>query len=234
MFWAVWALWHRAPAERKLLRLRLHCQPRGRGCGGGGSGSICRGPDIHMMARRLLLSLRQALQSICPDARKWPLHEIRTDNLTFSRKIQVAQSRLMMRLSATAIVVRAMPASRGCWFQSRWIRCVLTALGLPRPGGFRCWSRWFAVAISYGEARAISFVDVARRQGFPGPDSGEIGLVRFNYSNSSLRLIAASACFRFTCASRVSSICPWPGVGINCVSNADGGQLFVTGEGMEQ
>lgn len=166
------------------------------------------------------------------------VHEIRTDNLTFSRKIQVAQSAIMMRLSAdgnslyvlcrepSVLVSVALDPLRVDW-----------QLGLPGdPLDFDVAPDGSQLAISYGEARAISFVDVARRQAFPlVQTSGEIGLVRFQYSE---QLIAANRSERMLSiyhapSRRLIVNLPLAVRPDQLCFNADGGQLFVTGEGMD-
>jgi YVTN family beta-propeller protein len=166
------------------------------------------------------------------------IHEIRTDNLTFSRKIQVAASAIMMRLSADG--------------NSLFVLCreprILVSVGLDPlrvdwklslpgdPVDFDVAADGSQLAISYGKARAISFVDVARRQAFPPVQtSGEIGLVRFQYSE---QLIAANLSERmlsiYHAASRRLIVnLPLAVRPDQLCFNADGGQLFVTGEGMD-
>src|SRR5258707_5146313 len=91
------------------------------------------------------------------------------------------------------------------------------------------------LAISYGEAHSISFVDVTRRQAFPlVATSGEVGLVRFQYSR---QLIAANLSERMLSiyhapSRRLIVNLPLAVRPDQLCFNSDGGQLFVTSEGM--
>jgi YVTN family beta-propeller protein len=166
------------------------------------------------------------------------VHEIRTDNLTFSRKIQVAGSAIMMRLSADGNSLYVL-----CRDPRRLVAVALDPLrvdwqlGLPAdPVDFDVAPDGSQLAISYGEARSISFIDVRRRQAFPlVATSGEIGLVRFQYSE---QLIAANRSERMlsiyhAATRRLIVNLPLAVRPDRLCFNADGGQLFVTGEGMD-
>lgn len=167
------------------------------------------------------------------------VHEIRTGNLTFAGKLQVAASAITMRLSPSArylyvlcreprkLAVVAFEPLRVEW-----------EVPLPAdPVDFDASPDGSLLAISYGAAHALTFVDVERRQAFPlVHTAGEIGLVRFQ--KDSRQLIAANVSERMLSvyhaptrklivqlplAVRPDHLC----------FNADGGQLFVTGEGMD-
>jgi YVTN family beta-propeller protein len=166
------------------------------------------------------------------------IHEIRTDNLTFARKLQVAESAIMMRLSADGNALYVL-----CREPRRLVSVALDPmrvewqLALPAdPVDFDVAPDGSQLAISYGAVRSISFVDVARRQAFPlVGTSGEIGLVRFQYSE---QLIAANLSERmlsiYHAASRRLIVnLPLAVRPDQMCFNADGGQLFVTGEGMD-
>ncbi len=166
------------------------------------------------------------------------VHEIRTDNLTFSRKLQVAGSAIMMRLSADGNSLYVL-----CREPRRLVSVALDPMRveweLPLPADpvdFDVAPDGSQLAISYGEVRSISFVDVARRQAFPlVGTSGEIGLVRFQYSE---QLIAANRSERMLSiyhapSRRLIVNLPLAVRPDQMCFNADGGQLFVTGEGMD-
>jgi YVTN family beta-propeller protein len=110
-------------------------------------------------------------------------------------------------------------------------------LGLAEdPYDFDISSEGTLAAVSHREAQAITFIDLARRSAYPlVRANGEIGLVRFQYSR---QLIAANL------SQRTLSIYHAPSRGLivnlplavrpdQLCFNADGGQLFVTGEGMD-
>src|SRR5712691_6183210 len=166
------------------------------------------------------------------------VHEIRTDNLTFSRKLQVAGSAIMMRLAADGNSLYVL-----CREPRRLVSLALDPMRveweLPLPADpvdFDVAPDGSQLAISYGEVRSISFVDVARRRVFPlVGTSGEIGLVRFQYSE---QLIAANRSERMLSIYHAPSRrfivnLPLAVRPDQMCFNADGGQLFVTGEGMD-
>ena len=166
------------------------------------------------------------------------LHEIRADNLTFSRKLQVASSAITMKLApdASALYVLAQEPRRLVSVAFDPLR-VDWKLDLPAaPYDLDISQDGTLAAISYPTARAITFVDLARRQAFPlVPASGEIGLVRFQYSR---QLIAANTSERmlsvYHSASRKLIVnLPIAVRPDQLCFNADGGQLFVTGAGMD-
>jgi YVTN family beta-propeller protein len=169
------------------------------------------------------------------------VHEIRSSNLTFASKLQVARSAITMRLS---------PSHRNLYVLCREPRKFVALafepmrvdweLPLPAdPTDFDTSPAGSLLAISYGAAHAISFVDLAQRQAFPlVRTTGEIGLVRFQQRKDSRELIAANVSERMLSvyhaptrklivqlplAVRPDHLC----------FNADDGQLFVTGEGMD-
>lgn len=167
------------------------------------------------------------------------IHEIRTGNLTFARKLQVARSAITMRLS---------PSTRNLFVLCRDPRRLAVVafeplrldweLPLPAdPMDLDISPDGSLLAVSYGSARAISFIDLARRQAFPlVRTSGEIGLIRFQ--QDSRQLIAANTSDRllsiFQVATRRSIVnLPLAVRPDHMCFNADGGQLFVTGEGMD-
>jgi YVTN family beta-propeller protein len=166
------------------------------------------------------------------------VHEIRAANLTFMSRLKVAASAITMRLSKDGdnlfvlcrqprkLVALALDPMRVLW-------------DLPlaaEPGDFDMSSDGTLLAIGHREERGITFVDLARRRAFPFvPASGEIGLVRFQYST---QLIAANLSERLlsiyhAATRRLIVNLPLAVRPDNLCFNADGGQLFVTGDGMD-
>src|SRR5579871_5616483 len=166
------------------------------------------------------------------------VHEIRAANLTFTSKLKVAASAITMRLSEDGntlfvlcsqprkLVALALDPMRVNW------EVPLTA----EPGDLDISSDGTLLAIGHREVGGITFVDVAHRHAFPlVPASGEIGLVRFQYST---QLIAANVSERMlsiyhAATRRLIVNLPLAVRPDHLCFNADGGQLFVTGEGMD-
>jgi YVTN family beta-propeller protein len=181
------------------------------------------------------------------------VHEIRSDNLTFSHKLQVCRAALEMRLSPSGDalyvlcqrpkqLVRISLGSAGDPMQLAW------TLPLPDdPAGFDISPDGNTVAVSSGAASSIAFVDVPNRLCSPPlRTSGEIGLVRFQpphgnaarAQSDSRTLIAANVSQRmlsfFDVPSRKLMVnLPLAVRPDHLCFKADGGQLFVTGEGMD-
>jgi YVTN family beta-propeller protein len=168
------------------------------------------------------------------------VHEIRTDNLTFARKLQVANSALAMRLSPDGEFLYVLSKA-----PRRLVRVALDAwkvdwqLTLPaEPVDFDLERvNGELVAISYSVAHAISLVETRNRQVSAfSPAGGDIGAVRFRGDGK--QLIAADLSGRmlsmFDVERRKLQVNLPLAVRPNqlCFS-ADGGQLFVTGDGMD-
>jgi YVTN family beta-propeller protein len=166
------------------------------------------------------------------------LHEIRAGNLTFARKLRVAATAISMRLSRDENTLYVL-----CRDPRKLIAIALESmhvdweLGLAEdPYDFDVSSDGTLLAISHREANAITFVDLARHAAYPMVRaSGEIGLVRFQYSR---QLIAANLSQRMLSiyhapSRRLIVNLPLAVRPDQLCFNADGGQLFVTGEGMD-
>jgi YVTN family beta-propeller protein len=166
------------------------------------------------------------------------VHEIRASNLSFTRKLGVARSAISMRLSRdenTLFVLCREPRKLSALTLDP-LRVAWELRLAEDPYDFDLSSDGALAAISHREANAITFVDIARRAAYPLVHaSGEIGLVRFQYSR---QLIAANL------TERMLSIYHAPSRGLivnlplavrpdQLCFNADGGQLFITGEGMD-
>jgi YVTN family beta-propeller protein len=167
------------------------------------------------------------------------VHEIRTDNLTFSRKLQVATSAVTMRLSpgGEALYVLCREPKRLAALALHPMRVDWT-LPLPaEPVDFDVSPDGATLAVSYGAAHPLSFVDPALRRMLPEvPAVGEIGLVRFQADSK--QLIAANRSERMLSVYHVPSRrlivhLPLAVRPDQMCFNSDGGQLFVTGEGMD-
>ncbi len=165
------------------------------------------------------------------------VHEIHTSNLTLAGRLQVAHSALTMRLAGASLYVL-------CNDPRQLVRVALDpmridwTLPLPAdPVDLEISADGATMAISYGAARAISFIDLAARKAFPlVATPGEIGLVRFQ--PDSRQLIAANTSERMLSVYHV----PTRKLAVNLPLSvrpdhlcfkADGGELFVTGEGMD-
>jgi YVTN family beta-propeller protein len=177
------------------------------------------------------------------------VHEIRADNLTFSRKVQVAGTALQMRLSPDGSALYVL-----CRRPKQLVRLALDPMRVDwttplddDPVDFDVSPDGSTVAISSGPECSITFVDTTQRRAFsPLRTTGEIGLVRFQPSHGdaaraasdSKQLIAANV------SQRMLSIFDVPSRRLvvnlplavrpeHLCFKADGGQLFVTGAGMD-
>jgi YVTN family beta-propeller protein len=186
------------------------------------------------------------------------VHEILTGTLTFSRQLHVATLALEMRLSPQLAPPQLAPQGDALYILCRkprqLVRVALDPLRiewtlplLDDPADFDLSPDGATVAISSGAGCSITFVDVRNRRAFPPMrTSGEIGLVRFQPSHGdaaraqsdSRQLIGANV------SQRMLSIFDVPRQRLvvnlplavrpdHLCFNADGGQLFVTGEGMD-
>ncbi len=167
------------------------------------------------------------------------VHEIRGDSLTFSRKLRVADSAITMRLSPDrqTLYVLSREPKRLVAIMLRDMRVDWTVPLAAEPVDLDISPDGGLLAISYGASRALTFVDLLHHSRFPDIETaGEIGLVRFQ--SDSKQLMAANL------SERVLSIYHIPSRRLivhlplavrpdHMCFNADGGQLFVTGEGMD-
>jgi YVTN family beta-propeller protein len=166
------------------------------------------------------------------------VHEIRAANLTFTRKLQVASSAMTMRLAPDENTIYVL-----CEEPRKLVALALDPMRvsweLPladSPYDLDVTSDGTLMAISHRAGRAITFVDLAQHRAFPVVRAaGEIGLVRFQYSR---QLMAANVSDRwlsiYDAASRHLIVnLPLAVRPDHLCFNADGGQLFVTGEGMD-
>lgn len=166
------------------------------------------------------------------------VHEIRADNLTFSRKLQVAASAITMRLSpddSTLYVLCAEPKRLAAIALDPMHIDWKVDLPAP-PRDFDITQDGTLLAISHGEAGTITFVDVAQHRAFPPVQAaGEIGAVRFQYSQQLIAAILSERMLSVYNAPSRKLIVNLP-IAVrpdNLCFKADGGQLFVTGDGMD-
>lgn len=167
------------------------------------------------------------------------VHEIRTDTLAFSRKVQVAGSGVAMRLSTdgrSLVVLCRDPnelkviAADGLNVVSETpLAAAGAALDLSPDGLY--------AAVSYGAARAISITRLGeRRSAEPIACRGDIGAVLFR--GDSKLVIAADLTRRMLSLYDVATRGPVVDLPLSvrpdrfCFTQ-DGGQLFVTGEGSD-
>ncbi len=176
------------------------------------------------------------------------VHEIRASNLTFGRKLKVADTALEMRLSPAGDALYVL-----CRNPRRLVRLALDplqmswTLPLPDdPAGFDISPDGNSAAVSSGSGCSITFIDLANRRGFPPlRTTGEIGLVRFQpfhgsdrAQSDSRQLMAANVSQRmlsiFDVPSRRLEVnLPLAVRPDHLCFKSDGGQLFITGEGMD-
>jgi YVTN family beta-propeller protein len=181
------------------------------------------------------------------------VHEILSDSLTFARALRVASQALQMRL-APQLASQDHALYVLCRKPRQLVRVALDRLRidwtLPLPDDpvdFDISPDGATVAISFGSGCSIMFVDVAERSAFaPMRTTGEIGLVRFQpphgnaarAQSDSRQLIAANV------SQRMLSIFDVPRRRLvvnlplavrpdHLCFKEDGGQVFVTGEGMD-
>lgn len=176
------------------------------------------------------------------------VHEIRADNLTFSRKLRVAETALEMRLSPSGGTLYVL-----CQRPKQVVRLALNpiqvAWTLPLaddPADFDISPDGNTIAVSSASG-SVTFIDLPNRFVFtPLRTTGEIGLVRFQPSHGdtararsdSKQLIAANVSQRMLSIydvprRRLMVNLPLSVRPDNLCFKSDGGQLFVTGEGMD-
>ncbi|HTC88052.1 MAG TPA: hypothetical protein VK686_07120 [Bryobacteraceae bacterium] len=176
------------------------------------------------------------------------VHEIRADQLTFTRKVRVAAAALQMRLSPAgdALYVLCQKPKQLVCLVLNPMQVAWTLALSDDPSDFDMSPDGNTIATSSGAGCSITFIDVARRSAFPPlRTTGQIGLVRFQplhdaarAQSDSRQLIAANV------SQRMLSIFDVPRRRLivnlplavrpdHLCFNADGGQVFVTGEGMD-
>jgi YVTN family beta-propeller protein len=166
------------------------------------------------------------------------IHAIRAGTLAFARKVAAAESAISMRMSPDAKYLYVL-----CRQPRKLVRLSLDRLAadwevrLPdEPFDFDLTEDGKALAVSYGAEGCIGFIDTVNRQVFsPVACNGEVGSVRFQYSD---QLIAANLSERMLAVYKTETrrlVANLP-LGIkpeHFCFKADGGELFITGEGMD-
>ncbi len=167
------------------------------------------------------------------------VHEIDTGTLKVTRKVQAAPTALAMRIA---------PGNSALWILSqdahRLVRIGLTSfhveaqIPLPlQPGDFDLSRVGDLCAVSYGAAGSVGLIDLRmRRVDRPLHIGTSVGTLRFR--NDGEALLAANT------GDRILSVLQTPGGRVianlplavrpdNFCFTKDGGQLFITGEGMD-
>lgn len=179
---------------------------------------------------------RPSIYALTPDTGS--VHEIQADRLSFTRKLAVASNALSMRLSRET-------QERGLYVLSRdppaLVRVSLDSFGvewripLPEdPTDFALASEGKLAAVSLGST--VRFVNLADQRLSDPVGQGHFGAVRF--LSDARTLIAANRSERLlslydVAAARLITHLPVAVQPENLCFNSDGGQLFVTGEGMD-
>jgi len=165
------------------------------------------------------------------------VHEIGAGNLALTAKLRVARSAITMRLGDPTLYVLCREPRQLVGLALDPLRVEWT-LPLPAdPSDMELSPDGLTLAVSYGAAGSISFVDLSRRRALSSvPAAGEIGMLR--YQSDSRQLIAANLSERMLCVYQVPSrklVVNLP-VSVrpdHLCFKPDGGELFVTGEGMD-
>jgi YVTN family beta-propeller protein len=177
------------------------------------------------------------------------VHEIRAGTLTFARKLRVASQALEMRLTPAGNALYVL-----CREPRQLVRVDLSALRvagivplIDEPTGFDISPDGRTAAVSSSSGCSLTLVDLDSSRGFPPVrGTGELGLVRFQpYHGDAARarsdseqVIAANVSQRMLSVFHVPSrrlIVNLP-LAVRpdyLCFNSDGGQLFVTGEGVD-
>lgn len=167
------------------------------------------------------------------------VHEIRTETLTFTRKIRVAQSAVAMRLShdGKTLVVLCRDPARVVLLAAEGLR-VASETPLPSaPADLDLSGDGLHIGVSYGDANALSIIrmDDRRPAGLISA-GGALGAVRFR--GDSKVLIAADLTRRMLSFYDVAARSPMVDLPLvvrpdHLCFTRDHGQLFVTGEGSD-
>lgn len=176
------------------------------------------------------------------------VHEVHSGTLSFARKVRVANSALQMRLSpdGNSLYVLCRKPKQLVRLSTDPLRINWTASLPDDPTDFDVSPDGNTVVISSQSSCSLTFVDVPNRNVISLRTFGEIGLVRFQpphgdaarAKSDSKQLIAADVSRRmlsmFDVPSRRLIVnLPLSVRPDHLCFNADGGQLFVTGEGMD-
>src|SRR5215472_58279 len=166
------------------------------------------------------------------------VHEIRTGSLTLTASLGVARAAMTMRLADSKLYVLCRDPRQLVALAFDPLRVAWT-LPLPAdPVDLEISSDRSTLAVSYGPARAISFIDLAQRKAFPlVATPGDVGAIRFGPFDST-QLIAANLSEQMLSvyhvpARKLMVNLPLSVRPDHLCFKPDGGELFVTGEGMD-
>ncbi|HZU26897.1 MAG TPA: hypothetical protein VFA04_15335 [Bryobacteraceae bacterium] len=165
------------------------------------------------------------------------VHEIRADRLALMGANTVARRAVTMRIAPQLIYVLCSEPARVAAVSTSSLRTVWTVDLPEQPLDFDLSPDGELLAISYGSARTVQLLDVAtRRLRAPMHLSGEAGGLRFQ--KDSAQLIGAGLGERMlyvwlTSTGQLVTKLPLAVKPERFCFNDDGGQLFVTGEGMD-
>jgi len=183
---------------------------------------------------------RQTVYALTPD--NGLVHEIRADKLALGRTLSVARSAVSMRLSPDGRLIyvlcgdpRRLVAVSPANFRVEW------SAGLDGdPFDLDVAPTGSHAAVSYGKTGAIQLIDLAaRRAAPPRTIAAETGTLRFLGTREKLEnLLVADVSGQMLQALQVPSgrlitKLPLAVRPEHFCFNADGGQLFITGEGMD-
>jgi YVTN family beta-propeller protein len=179
---------------------------------------------------------RDSVYALTPE--NGSVHEIRTGNLTLAGSIKVAHSAMTMRLAGASLYVLCNQPRQLVALALDPMRIAWTAPLPADPVDLAVSPDGVTLAVSYGAARAISFIDLAQRKVFPPiATSGEMGAIRFGPFDST-QVVAANLSERMLSVYQVATRKLMVNLPLSVRPDhlcfkADGGELFVTGEGMD-
>ena len=165
------------------------------------------------------------------------VHEIGADTLTFLRRVQVANSAVTMHLAGQALYVLCSSPRQLVRLELPSLRVDWVAPLPAEPVDFDLSADGKWLAVSHGHNRSITFFDLAQKRAFdPVKVDGDVGAVRFQPDSS--QLLAANLSSRtlsvFQSATRRLIVnLPLAVRPDHLCFSPLGGQLFVTGDGMD-
>ena len=165
------------------------------------------------------------------------LHEIRADRLALTRTVDVGRRAIAMRRTADHIYVLSTDPPRIAAVSRDSFR-VAWSVRLPDvPVDFDLSPTGEFLAISYGAANAVQLVPIAsRRLRDPLNCSGETGALRFQKDSAQLIVAGLSERMLYiflTATGQLVTKLPLAVKPEHFCFNDDGGQLFITGQGMD-
>jgi len=165
------------------------------------------------------------------------VHEIQAGNLTLNRNLRVASGAVTMRLAPSGKTLyvlcsdpRRLVALALDPLRIDWSVALSADSGDMDVSGDGAW-----IAVSHTTARGVTLVDVARRQTFPPLSlSGDAGMVRFHSDHLIAANVTGQMLTFFDVATRKLIVnLPLAVRPEHLCFKADGGEMFVTGAGMD-